>query len=86
MNESFIVFQSFNDITLAQESYLISIFFSPIGILFGIAIASLKKTLPSGERVYTYNEKDRTHGRNIIIISSVLTIVWFYFKFLANSP
>ena len=33
--------------------YFISIFFSPVGIFFGSAITSFKKTLPNGYKVYS---------------------------------
>lgn len=60
--------------------YLISIFFSPLGIFFGSAITSFKKTLPNGIKVYSYDERGRKHGQNILIISTVLTVFYTLLK------
>jgi hypothetical protein len=63
--------------------YFLSIFFSPIGIFYGSTITTFKKTLPNGERVYVYGLNDRKHGRNILLISTCVTILWILFRLLA---
>jgi len=62
--------------------YFIAIFFSPIGIFYGVTVVNFKKTLPNGQRVYNYSEKDRKHGKNILVISSVLTALWVVLRIL----
>ena len=55
-----------------------------ISIFISSHIAGNKKILPDGTRVYTYNEKDRSHGRQLfylsvlILIAVVIRFVLFY--------
>jgi ATP-dependent Zn protease len=50
-----------------------------LGIFIGWYLLSSQKTLPNGEKVYNYNDRDRKNGRNIfylsIIIFAIATIV-----------
>ncbi len=39
-----------------------------IGLIIGGYIVSNRKTLPNGERIHTYNESDRKHGKAILFI------------------
>lgn len=39
-----------------------------IGLIIGYSIWTSKKVLPNGEKVYSYSEKDRKQGKNIIYI------------------
>ncbi|MFL5741153.1 MAG: hypothetical protein ACJ75B_13100 [Flavisolibacter sp.] len=64
--------------------YFISVIFSPLGIFYGSTITTLKKTLPNGRRVYSYNKSARKHGENMLIISSILTIIWILFALLSK--
>jgi hypothetical protein len=66
--------------------YFLAIFFSPIGIFFGLTITTFKRTLPDGQRVYSYNEDARKHGKIILIISSILTPLLIYFEVLSGTP
>ncbi|MXN92436.1 hypothetical protein GR160_14500 [Flavobacterium sp. Sd200] len=46
-----------------------------LGIITGYVLLTVKKTLPNGERVYTYAAADRAHGRIILILGiAVLAI------------
>lgn len=42
-----------------------------LGILIGYSLWTFKKSLPNGQKVYSYNEKDRTHGKNIFYIGLI---------------
>jgi len=43
-----------------------------LGIFIGWHLLSSKKTLPNGEKVYDYNDRDRKHGRNIFYLSIII--------------
>lgn len=59
--------------------YLFSFLGGGVGIIIGYSLWSSKKTLPNGERIYSYKSEDRKHGKNIFIIGLIvfplLTIV-----------
>ena len=50
--------------------YFLAVLLSPCAIFFGLTIVTLKKTLPNGQRIYSYTEADRKHGIKIFAISS----------------
>ncbi|WP_281231549.1 hypothetical protein [Flavobacterium gelatinilyticum] len=52
--------------------YLFSLLGGGIGIVIGYSLWKSKKTLPNGERIYSYNENDRKHGKTIFIIGSII--------------
>ncbi|MDQ6471323.1 hypothetical protein RB619_11765 [Flavobacterium sp. LHD-80] len=52
--------------------YLFSLLGGGIGIVIGYSLWTSKKTLPNGERVYSYNEADRKHGKTIFILGSII--------------
>ncbi|MNK30230.1 hypothetical protein D3C87_486460 [compost metagenome] len=56
-------------------------------ISYGVSlvILKLKKQLPNGERVHYFNEKDRKHGRRILVLSLIFTVFWFIFFLFTNS-
>ncbi|MFD2099927.1 hypothetical protein [Flagellimonas iocasae] len=43
-----------------------------LGIIIGYFLWTAKKTLPNGEKVYSYSEKDRKQGKYIFIISIII--------------
>ncbi|MDC8006094.1 hypothetical protein POV27_18725 [Aureisphaera galaxeae] len=43
-----------------------------LGLIIGYLLWKSKKTLPNGEKVYSYAAKDRKHGQNIFIISVIV--------------
>lgn len=61
-----------------------------IGLIIGGYIVSSKKTLPNGERIYTYSDSDRKQGKIILIIGapmliiSVLIRLWGTLEFLSS--
>lgn len=55
--------------------YIFAILGGLIGLIIGWYIVSAKKNLPNGERVYTYNESDRKHGKRILIIGIPVLVI-----------
>jgi hypothetical protein len=51
-----------------------------IGILAGWSLAYWKKTLPDGQKVYVYNDQARRHGKVMIILSVVTSILLFILR------
>lgn len=43
-----------------------------LGIVIGYFLWTAKKTLPNGEKVYSYSEKDRKQGKYIFIIAIIV--------------
>ncbi|ASU33459.1 hypothetical protein [Mucilaginibacter xinganensis] len=59
--------------------YIFSLLGGILGVFIGWYLKSSKKTLPNGERIYEYSERDRWHGAVIFYISIVvLTISLIY--------
>ncbi len=59
-----------------QQSWIYAGYFFAIiggflGIVIGYVLTTSKKTLPNGERVFSYSEKDRNSGRTILYLSLV---------------
>ncbi len=52
--------------------YLFSLLGGGIGIVIGYSLWTSKKTLPNGERVYSYNDADRNHGKTIFILGTII--------------
>jgi hypothetical protein len=51
--------------------YLFALFGGGLGIIIGYSLWKSKKTLPNGERLHTYNQKDRISGKKIFFISII---------------
>ncbi|GHB65358.1 hypothetical protein [Persicitalea jodogahamensis] len=60
--------------------YLFALFGGVVGIFIGWNMATTQKTLPNGERVYTFGESDRRHGKAIIVLGVVMVVVWALWK------
>ncbi|MDB4918901.1 hypothetical protein [Mucilaginibacter sp.] len=60
---------------IAIGSLAMPFFISIIGLFIGWYLKSSKKTLPNGERVYEYSERDRWHGAVMFYISVVALIL-----------
>ncbi|KAF2518478.1 hypothetical protein E0W68_09130 [Flavobacterium salilacus subsp. salilacus] len=43
-----------------------------LGLITGYVIWTADKTLPNGEKVYTYSKCDRKHGKRIVILSVIV--------------
>jgi len=62
--------------------YIWAILGGAIGIVIGYLLLSSKKTLPNGDRVYLYNQTDRTHGWCMVLIGIVVLIVAVLWRIL----
>lgn len=62
--------------------YFFSILGGLIGLFIGWYLWTLKKTLPSGEKVFIYSDSDRTHGLFIFIIGLIFCSIGFILAFL----
>lgn len=56
--------------------YFSAVFGGVLGLIIGSSLVYLKKTLPNGQRVNMYGEKDRKNGKRMIVISLIVLIVW----------
>lgn len=60
--------------------YIVAFIGGVPGIFIGWMLSSFKKTLPTGENVFVYREADRRHGKNILYISIVITVIAVTYK------
>jgi hypothetical protein len=51
-----------------------------LGIIIGYVLTTSKKTLPNGERVYSYSEKDRASGKTILYLSLVFFPIYLLLR------
>ncbi len=63
-------------------AYVLALFGGLFGIFIGMHLATHKRTLPNGERVYGYSLEDRKHGNTIVIIGAVFFVIWMIIYFL----
>ncbi|WP_236262991.1 hypothetical protein [Aggregatimonas sangjinii] len=52
--------------------YVFAIFGGFLGLIIGYFLWTAEKTLPDGNKVYSYSEKDRKHGKTIFFISVII--------------
>jgi hypothetical protein len=64
--------------------YLFSILGGFLGMIIGYFLWTAKKTLPNGEKVYSYLEKDRIQGKYIFYIGVIIFPISLLFKILAE--
>lgn len=55
--------------------YLSALLGGLFGIIAGWHLFTYKKTLPDGQRVYEYSEKDRRHGRRIFYLGLIILYI-----------
>jgi len=60
--------------------YMLALGGGILGFFIGWHLSTYKKTLPDGERVYGYVERDRKHGRWIFYLSFVGLAIGFIYK------
>lgn len=64
--------------------YIFSLLGGGIGIIIGYSLWTSKKTLPNGERVYSYNSDDRNSGKTIFIIGLIIFPLALIIKILST--
>lgn len=60
--------------------YLFALCGGVLGIFIGWHLSTYKKTLPNGERVFQYIERDRKQGRRMFYLSILVVILIFGYK------
>lgn len=55
--------------------YLFALLGGLLGIFMGLALITTKKTLPNGQRVYTYSSRHRKHGTRIFVIGIIMFLI-----------
>ena len=71
-----------NQVTWIIAGYFFAIIGGLLGIIIGYSLMNSKKTLPNGVQVYSYNNKDRKHGKNIFYIEIIVIILFTFVKIL----
>ncbi|RKR10519.1 hypothetical protein C8C83_2196 [Flavobacterium sp. 90] len=65
--------------------YVFALLGGGIGIVIGYSLWRSKKTLPNGERIYSYNAEDRKNGQRIFLISIIIFPIALIIKILSNT-
>ena len=82
--------QRVNDLAKPEEGqqpmvlvgYLLALLGGLLGLLVGWFLWTYKKTLPDGQIVHAYSERDQKHGRNIFILGLFSLIFWVTFRLI----
>lgn len=60
--------------------YLFALLGGLLGIFMGYALTTSKKTLPNGQKVFTYSPMHRKHGARILIVGIIMFLVSLFIK------
>ena len=60
--------------------YVFSFLGGFLGLIIGYFLWTSKKTLPNGEKVYSYSANDRKHGKYIFYIGLIITPITSFLK------
>lgn len=63
--------------------YIFAILGGLLGVFIGYSLWTSKKSLPNGTKVFSYNEQDRIHGKNIFYIGLVLLIFYLIMRIIS---
>lgn len=61
--------------------YIFAIIGGLIGLIVGYSLWTSKKTLPNGEKVYSYSDHDRKHGKYIFILGLIIAPLYVLSRF-----
>jgi len=64
--------------------YIFAVLGGALGLIIGYFLWTSKKTLPNGQKVYSYYPKDRRHGKYIFYLSLIIYPIGFLMKFLSK--
>lgn len=64
--------------------YFLAFFGGFLAILIGYSLWTSKKTLPNGERIYSYKDGDRKHGKTIFYIGIIAAIFFSIISILTE--
>lgn len=56
--------------------YLSSLLGGLLGIFIGWHLLTFKKTLPNGDKVFNYSNRDRKHGNRILILGIIFIVIF----------
>lgn len=62
--------------------YMMALAGGVIGIAIGLQLYNEQKKLPDGEKIYTYSDRDRKHGRRIYTLGLVVIGVFIVYRIL----
>ncbi|MCI1267237.1 MAG: hypothetical protein LKG19_11745 [Saprospiraceae bacterium] len=68
--------------TWILAGYIMAVLGGLFGMFIGWHLASHKKTLPNGDKIYGFSLKDREHGNRILIIGIISTLIWVFFRII----
>jgi hypothetical protein len=60
--------------------YLFSLLGGLLGVFIGWHLMTFKKTLPNGQKVYTYTKQARSHGQIIFGLGLLCMVGWIIYK------
>jgi hypothetical protein len=60
--------------------YAFSILGGFLGLIIGYSLWTSKNTLPNGQKVYSYSDNDRKHGKYIFYIGLVIALISLFLK------
>lgn len=66
------------------SGYIFAILGGLLGILIGYSLWTSKKSLPNGQKVYSYSEKDRVHGKYIFFIGLMFLPMYIIIRIIAE--
>ena len=64
--------------------YVFSILGGFLGLIIGYFLWTSKKTLPNGQKVYSYSENDRKHGKYIFYIGLIIAPTAMFLKVVSQ--
>lgn len=84
--------QRLNDLAKPEENqkpwiiagYALAVLGGFLGIIIGYLLMSSKKTLPNGQKVYSYSGNDRSHGKMIFYIALILLPFYIIIRILTT--
>ena len=66
------------------SGYIFSILGGFLGLIIGYSLWTSKKTLPNGQKVNSYSENDRMHGKYIFYIGLIIAPIALILKVLLS--
>lgn len=55
--------------------YILAFLGGILGVIIGYHLVTHKRTLPNGERIFDYHEKDRKNGKIIFVIGTIVLLI-----------
>ena len=65
---------------LIYLGYFFAVIGGFFGVVIGLYILKMKKTLPNGETMYVYNNEDRKRGESVLISSIIGIVFWLIMR------